>query len=163
MVVVKSVAVRIAATRCVVIPNAVTRCAVIQSAVIQSVVGRGATGVQNVVILFAVRVVAPSVALNEVTPNAVLNVAQDVARDVVIQCVASLCVVLNVVQDVARGAVIPFAVDQCVENQGAMVDSQDGVLPNDGRGVSPVDRLSLVAVQSEVAQDAALFSVQAQL
>jgi len=123
VVVVKSVAVRIAVIRI-----AATHCAVIQI----------------VVILFAVRVVAPSVALNVATPNVVLSVAQDVARDGVIPC-----------------AVSPCAVDQCVENQGAMVDSQDEDLPSDAQGVWPVDLLSLVAVQSEVAPDAALFSVLA--
>ena len=60
------------------------------------------------------------------------------------------------VQDVARAVVIQFAA-----NRDAMVDSQDEVLPNVGQGVSPVDLQSLVAVQSEVAQDAALFSVPA--
>jgi len=58
------------------VPIAVTR-----YAVIQSVVCRGGMGaVQNVVILFAVQVVALSVA-----PNAVLTVVQDVAGGVVIQ------------------------------------------------------------------------------
>src|SRR6185436_14953384 len=77
------------------IPIVATRSAVIQNAEIQ-----------NVVILFEARVVAPSVALNEATPNAVLSVVQDVALVVVIQCVAFLCVVLNEVQDVALVVVI---------------------------------------------------------
>ena len=106
-----------------------------RSAVIQN------AEIQNVVILFEAQVVTPSVALNEATPNAVLSV----------------------VQDVARGAVIPFAVDRCVVDLAAMVDSQDEDLPSDARGVSPVDLLSLVAVQSEDAPDVALLSVQAQL
>jgi len=114
------------------IPIVATRSAVIQNAEIQ-----------NVVILFEARVVAPSVALNEATPNAVLSVVQDVARGAVIQCAVTLTVVLSVAQDVAlvvviqcvviQYAVTPFgvtriAVDRCEANLDAMVDSQDAFL-----------------------------------
>ena len=107
--------------------------------------------VQSVVILFAARIVALNVAPNAATPSVVLNAVRDVARGVVIQCAATRC---------AATQSDRYAVDQCVADRDAMVDSQDEVLPNDGQGVSPVDLLSLVAVQSEGAQDAALFSVQ---
>ena len=83
---------------------------------------------------------------NAVVLSVVLNAVRDVARGVVIQCAATQCV--------------RYAVGQCVADRDARVDSQDEVLPNDGQGVSLVDLLSLVAVQSEGAQDAALFSVQ---
>jgi phage baseplate assembly protein W len=129
----------------VVAPNAEVRSAAIPNAAIQSGVGRGVTdAVQNAVIRFEARVVALTVAPNAVTQSVVLNVVQDVARDVVIQCVR-------------------YAVDQLVADLDALVDSQDVVLPNDGQGASPVDLLSQVAVQSEVAPDAALFSVPARV
>lgn len=137
--------------------NAEFRSAVIQIAAIRSVVDQGAMdAVQNAVIRFEARIVAlnvaPIVVLNVVTPNAVVlsvvrNVVQDVARDVAFPCAASLYV--------------RYAGDQCVVDLDAMVDFQDEVLPNDGRGVSPVDLLSLSAVQSAVSPVAALFSVRA--
>ena len=149
------------------IPIAVTRCAA----------GRVATGVvtPNVVPSVAQDVAPGAVIQCAVTRCAVLSVVQDVAPGVVIQNavtlnVATLSAVLSVARDVAPGVVIQnavtrcvrSAVDQCVANRDAMVDSEE-VLPNGGQGVSRVDLLNLVAVQIEVAQDAALFSVPAPL
>ena len=92
----------------------------------------------------------PSVALNEVTRCVALNAVRGDARDVVIQSVVILSAA-------TRCVVTRFAVARCVVDLAAMVDSQYAVLPNDARDVSSVDLLSLDAVQSEVAQDAALF------
>ena len=139
-----------------VIPIAATRCAAIQNVVYQD----ATDGVQNAVILLAARNVAPSVAPNAATRNVVSQAATDDFPNA-----AVLSVVLNVVQGVARGVVIQsavtlyvrHAVNQCVANLDALFDSQDEVLPNDGQGVSPVDLLSLDAVQRAVAPDAAPF------
>ena len=119
----------------VVVLNAKVRSGVILTAATPSVASQAATGDFP----------------NEVVLSVVLNAVRDVARGVVIQCAAIQCAATQCVR---------YAVDQCVADLGAMVDSQDEVLPNDGQGVYPVDLQSLVAVQSEVAQDAALFSVQ---
>jgi len=106
------------------------------------------------------------VVLNEAVLSVALNAVQDVARGVVIQCAVIQCAVIQcaVIQCAATRCAATqcaqSAVDQCAAHRGAMVDSQDEVLPNDGQGVSLVDLRSLGAVQSEVAQDAALFSVQ---
>ena len=143
--------------------------------------------IQNVVILFEARVVAPGVAL-----NAVLTVVRDVVRGVVIPIAATRCAatpfgvtqfavdrceanldamvdsqgaaVLSLVQDFAQCVATPFAVtrfavDRCVLALSAMAGSQDEVRPDDGQGVSPVDLLSRAAVQIEVARDAFRFSV----
>ena len=165
---------------------AATPSVVIQNVVAQGAKGAVQNEVQSVVILFAARIVALNLALNvapTVAPSAeTLNVVTQAATgdfpNEVVLNEAVLSVALNAVQDVARGVVIQCAViqcaatrcaatqcaqsavDQCAAHRGAMVDSQDEVLPNDGQGVSLVDLRSLGAVQSEVAQDAALFSVQ---
>jgi len=124
----------------VVVLNAKVRSGVILIAATPSVASQAATAdFQNAVVL-----------------SVVLNAVRDVARGVVIQCAATQCVVIQC----AATQCVRYAVGQCVADRDARVDSQDEVLPNDGQGVSLVDLLSLVAVQSEGAQDAALFSVQ---
>jgi len=160
-----------AEVRSEVIPIAATRCVVIPNAAIQSVVDLGAmVAVQNAVILFAAQIVALNVVPNAVTRNAVTPnvVTQAATGDFPIEAVLNEAI-QNVVQDVARDVVIQCAVtlfvrhvgDQCVADLDALVDSQDEDLPNDGQDVSPVGRLSPAAVQRADARDASLFSVPA--
>lgn len=141
--------------------NAATRCAVIQS--VGDRVARGA--VRNAVTRCAVtRCAATPIVVTQAAtgdfPNAavlseVLNVVQDDARVVAIQC----AVVQSAEIQCAACLYVRYAVDQRVVDRDALVDFQAEVLPNVGQGVSPVDLLSQAAVQSEVASDAAPFSV----
>jgi hypothetical protein len=177
-----------------VIPIAVTRCVAIRT-----VVGLAATGVAqnavqngvipNEVVQSEVRDVAQGVLIRcaapliVVTPNVVTQAAtddfhevqsevQDVARDVVLQSVATRCAVIRcaVIRCVViRCAVIRcvrVAVDRCVENPDATVDRHHQapmVHPSDAQDddpdIAPAGRQNPVADQNEVVPDASRFSV----